>query len=329
LKIHLDGPKIGLWKDFSSGDGGSNLLDLLCKVRGGDFRSACEEAANWLSDPQRYGVRLYNSTDAAGWQWSANRQREAAGVAGWQKRSVPPEAHDFRELENGTPRDRMTLAHVFGVSADGVNLACADGALKFFNHAANGRCWSVVGGYNYVRQARRLDGKPFILKDGKGVKARTIGSPRWPVGVPTDKDLIVLAEGSSDFLAAYCIILTEGLERRAAPVAILGAANAICDEALDHFRGKFVLLFPDYDRAGIRAAARWEQQLKDIAAEFRVFDYTNLLRDDGQPVKDLRDFLRIDVDQWETLPGTRFPIDDFALTLSELERSQPRGGHTI
>jgi hypothetical protein len=38
-----------------------------------------------------------------------------------------------------------------------------------------------------------------------------------------------------------------------------------------------VLTFPDYDLAGINAAARWHKQLAGIAAELKVFDYMGLL----------------------------------------------------
>ncbi|MDR2628751.1 MAG: hypothetical protein LBC30_02040 [Puniceicoccales bacterium] len=48
LKICMTGEKTGMWKDFATKESGNNLLDLLCKMRGGDFRAACEEAANWL-----------------------------------------------------------------------------------------------------------------------------------------------------------------------------------------------------------------------------------------------------------------------------------------
>jgi hypothetical protein len=67
-----------------------------------------------------------------------------------------------------------------------------------------------------------------------------------------------------------------------------------------------MLGFPDYDAAGITGMSRWRKQLNGIAAEFEVFDYTGMIRDDGKPVKDLRDFLHIDVDQWVHQPVAVF-----------------------
>jgi hypothetical protein len=54
LGICMCGPKTGVWKDFATGEGGSNLLDLLYKVRGGEFYDVCKEAANWLSCPENF-----------------------------------------------------------------------------------------------------------------------------------------------------------------------------------------------------------------------------------------------------------------------------------
>jgi twinkle protein len=66
LKICLTGEKVGIWKDFATGESGNNLLDLLSKVRCGDFGAACKEAANWLNDPERYEIkppRIHPSTE--------------------------------------------------------------------------------------------------------------------------------------------------------------------------------------------------------------------------------------------------------------------------
>ncbi|MDR2628486.1 MAG: hypothetical protein LBC30_00600, partial [Puniceicoccales bacterium] len=156
-----------------------------------------------------------------------------------------------------------------------------------------------------------LDGQPFVFQDNSTAKARTIGTPSWPVGIPTAKEVILLCEGSSDFLAAYSLIYTEDLENLAAPVTILGASNVIHPDTLKHFQDKRMLGFPDYDVAGITGMAHWRKQLNGMTAEFEVFDYTGMVRDDGKPVKDLRDFLHIDGDQWERSMAIRYPLGNF------------------
>jgi hypothetical protein len=285
LKIRVGAPKLGLWKDFATGEGGSNLLDLLCKIRGRNFRDTCDEAANWLRDPEHYRVENYS---------------------GKMKQSVPEieqtklKRHDFKDLQDGSKCDFANLAELLSISLEGVLLAAKDSMLKFFDHRVNGRCWSVVDKQNYVRQDRRLDGKPFILRDGSKVKSRTVGSPSCPVGLPTEKPIVNLVEGSSDFLADYSLIHGEEVENFVAPVAMLGAANYIHKDVLECCRNKYILGFPDYDPPGNSGMAHWESQLRGIAKAFNVFDYETSLRDDGLEVNDLRDFVRINVDQWES-----------------------------
>jgi hypothetical protein len=199
---------------------------------------------------------------------------------------------------------------VLEIGEEGLHLASKDGILKFFNHPTNGRCWCVVDKRSRVRQDRRLDREKFILKDGSTAKSRTLGAPSYPIGLPTDKPIIGIVEGSSDILAAYGLIYAEGMEEEVSPVAMLGAANRIHPDALQDFRGKFALGFPDYDSAGKIGMFAWEKQLKGIVGAFRVFDYAGLLRDDGQPIKDVRDLL----EDLISFPGVPFPHLDKKFT---------------
>jgi hypothetical protein len=86
LRICVCGLKAGVWKDFATGEGGGNLLDLLYKVRGGEFLSACEEAVNWLSCPENFhddgNVR---KTD----------------VMGMETDSGTPKHNNFKDLQRG------------------------------------------------------------------------------------------------------------------------------------------------------------------------------------------------------------------------------------
>jgi hypothetical protein len=223
--------------------------------------------------------------------------------------------HPFNDLQKGNNRDILQLSRTLEIEVNGLRLAHEDGILKFFDHPANGRCWTVVDKNHYVRQDRRLDGKPFIFKDGSTAKGRTIGSPSWPIGIPTDKPIIMLVEGSSDILAAYSIISKDGMEKRVSPVAMLGAFNIINPNALQYFTDKCALLVPDNDYAGLAGMGRWAEQLDGITATQAIYDYSKLVRDDGQPVKDLRDFLKIDDDQWREKLNKQSPLATFILYL--------------
>jgi hypothetical protein len=59
LVITVDGDRAGIWKDFATGDGGSNLLELLFKKFGGEFGDACKKAEDWL------GVSSFGPSQAA------------------------------------------------------------------------------------------------------------------------------------------------------------------------------------------------------------------------------------------------------------------------
>jgi hypothetical protein len=65
---------------------------------------------------------------------------------------------------------------------------------------------------------------------------------------------------------------------------------------------------------------RWAEQLDGITAIQTIYDYSKLLRDDGQPVKDLRDFLKTDDYQWREKLKEQSPLATFILYLNNLTK---------
>jgi hypothetical protein len=305
LKIALAGDRVGTWKDFATGDGGNNLLELLRRVKGCNLVAACHETVEWLRMPHP--------------QRGKSQSKPAVAV---EKKAL--KRHHFGDLEIGNAKDIARLSRLLGVVPEALALAVEDGVLRFAAGGINGRLWVVVDKLKRVRQDRRLDGFPFILKDHSLAKARTIGSSACPIGLPTVKPFVALVEGSSDLLAAYALAYAEDMESLIAPVAMLGAANHIHPAAVDDFRGKRVLTFPDYDSAGINGVDRWKNQLDGIVKSFQVLDYGGLRRDDGQQIKDLRDFLRIAVDSWEMDAGIRCPLARFMGATEGNDGRRPR-----
>lgn len=51
LGVHLTGHKVGVWKDFATGEDGGDLIDLWCKVKGLDLPDALKEIKGWLGLP--------------------------------------------------------------------------------------------------------------------------------------------------------------------------------------------------------------------------------------------------------------------------------------
>jgi 5S rRNA maturation endonuclease (ribonuclease M5) len=287
----VDGDRAGIWKDFATGDGGSNLLELLFKKFGGEFGDACKKAEDWL------GVSSFGPSQGA-----------KSKTCGEDKK---PNKVDCGDLSHGSDEDYQKLARLYGLSVESLLVGISYSPIYFFTHPINGRCWCVVDPGKHVRQDRRLDGKPFVLGDGSEAKARTIGNPSWPVGYLHECTHVVFCEGSTDLLAAKQLIYDENLNSDFAPAAMLGASNGIHPDALPQFEYKNVLIFPDYDAAGMTAAKRWESQLREYANSVKIFDFGGLTREDGKPIKDLRDFLAVDADKWDSDYEIRTSLGNF------------------
>ena len=73
-------------------------------------------------------------------------------------------------------------------------------------------------------------------------------------------------------------------------VPMLGAGCNIAEEALEHFNGKRVTLFPHVDQAGKDAAQRWGEQLHQVGVQdILVFELDGAINEQGKPVNDLYD----------------------------------------
>jgi hypothetical protein len=143
-------------------------------------------------------------------------------------------------------------------------------------------------------EIRRIDGKPFPAVGELGIrKSHAIaGSQKsWPLGILEAREYpkIALLEGMPDFLEAHYYTLWEG-KPDVAPVAILSASPRISDDALPHFRGKRVRIFPHAEKAGATGALKWTGQLESVGAVVDCFDFAGLKQLDGSPINDFLDY---------------------------------------
>lgn len=111
---------------------------------------------------------------------------------------------------------------------------------------------------------------------------------------------MALCEGGGDFLAAFHFLYAEAREDDVAPIAMLGAAFRIHDEALPHFRGKRVCIYPHLDSAGDAAAARWTEQLETVGSYVDCYSLRGLRQTNGSVVEDLNDLTSLHPDDFET-----------------------------
>jgi len=158
--------------------------------------------------------------------------------------------------------------------------------------------YAVTDQSGKVLEVRRVDNQVFPAVPSCGLGERKSHALKhsqksWPVGILESQDYpaIALMEGIPDLIEAHDALIEEqGEEPTCAPVAMLSASTSIAEEALPHFKGKTVRIFFHADKAGIRAAKKWQQQLVEAeAASVDFYQFAGLLTDDGQPVSDLYD----------------------------------------
>ncbi|WP_395738865.1 CHC2 zinc finger domain-containing protein [Prosthecobacter sp.] len=202
-------------------------------------------------------------------------------------------------LQHGTENDRQLVAESRHITPEAVSLALALRTLTFAI-VKGFRCWVIVDAEGRIAEARRLDGQPFPECGTLGSrKAHTLRGSRknWPVGaavlrrVPSFKTLL-LVEGGPDYLAA--LHFAHELERwDVLPVAMLGrsAGTRMDAEALKLMRGRRVRIYPhaDADGGGVQSARVWAAQLHGAGCTVDIYEFTDLHRTDGKPIKDLND----------------------------------------
>jgi hypothetical protein len=203
-------------------------------------------------------------------------------------------------MERGSSRDLHELAKLRNLSVEALALAQKDGVL-FFAKLRGYRSWIITDKRRIVAQARRLDGRNWEhLNDAPKAWTLRGGCQSWPVNVPNigDRRKTMLVEGGPDLLSAYHLLWCEN-RHDVTPVAILGAACQLHAAALRLFTGRTVRIYPHTDESGVRAALRWDRQLRSVGAKVTCFDFSGLRRFDGERVCDLNDYLLLGYDDWE------------------------------
>lgn len=275
----------GIWLDHATGQKGGPL-DLIMAARGIGF----SEALEWAE--RCFGGRV----EVLPCDVVKKPSQRALRKFEWSDLTVP------------TDRALVTICRNLQIGLRGLQLASDRGQL-WINHSR----FVVTDSSRHVRADRNLDGTPLKLSSGSETKSRTLGCGTWPVGCADfgERPLVIMAEGVSDFLAAHHLLVSEGAQKVASVCAVLGASSRIHPLALEHFSGKSVLIFCDADDPGIMGARRWRDQLNEHCRVVQLYRFKGLRRDDGKPVKDLRDFLSVHIDDWEADPDVSMPVTQF------------------
>jgi hypothetical protein len=257
---------------------------------------------------------------------NGGRPRVAATI---KQPAVPRGLPKLPDLQPGSTADLRLLAKSRNISLDALRLATSRGLL-WFSEVPDGptlvRAWIITDRTRKNAQARRLDGRRWQYAWNAEAKHWEIveGDRRskvtgfkgnwtaWPVGIEEAQrfDSIAILEGV-DLLAAFHFLIIEGCEEAVGPVAILGASNRIPSDVLNLFAGKRVRIFPhvDSNNAGLHAAAKWETQLRPVAASVSAFDFTGLIQINDNTVLDLNDLTSISGDCFESEPDLQSIMD--------------------
>ena len=269
----------------------------------GDWRFKCQACGVNFGEPDYLKHKFNLSSDREAF----DKWRELAGANGRNGNASPSAASmpERRErpalpmMRKGKTEDFERLAELRNLHPEGVHLVSKRGLL-WFSRLRGCDAWLVTDSERVNAQARRLDGQPWAHV---GAKAWTLrGSwANWPVGIREAQpfQIVALAEGGPDLLAACHFVFCEQREADVAPVGIMGAGQRIHGDALTLFSGKRVRIFTHTDKDGRAAARRWAAQLESVSAIVDAFDFTGLRRAYGSPVGDLNDLTSIHADDFE------------------------------
>jgi hypothetical protein len=275
----------GVWEDFATGQKGSNLLELWIQVTGKSFPDALREAAEFCG--HRIAEPARKDDDAA-------RKR-----ARWPAYAM------------GSRRELLSVSRLRGIALEGIELASERGLLRFAEWREQA-CWIVTDGSRVNAQARRLDGKPFVV-EGTSRKAITLPGSRAcvPLGLLEAREFpaVAIVEGGPDLLAAHGCIWAED-RSDVAIVAMMGASHRPGPEIWAKLAGKKVRIYCHADDAGMTAARAWGEAIfRAGAAKIDGFRFDGLRKTDGSPVEDLNDLAALHSDDfearrdiWEILP---------------------------
>lgn len=257
-----------LFKDFATGESGDEIEFL---------------AKHFKLDPKRDFLKLLD-----------HYKDLAKSVPNLTSMPVSaPELPDTSFLGEGTEEQMKKLADLRKISELGLAYAYLSNHLKYGKWHGY-EVYAVTDKTGHLTELRRLDGHWFEpYGDLPSHKSHTVKNSRknWPVGIldsPT-KTAIALVEGMPDFLALHQIIMEEKMVKTVLPVAMLTSSCDIAPEALPHFAGKKVRVFPHLDLPGINAAERWHEQLISVGADVDFFNY-KACEVGAVKIKDLCDF---------------------------------------
>lgn len=244
------------WHDHGTGDKG-DVVDLWAMAKGLSVPEAVQDILQYLDGGQRTSYR-YKKPE------TVKTEAPQAPENGFR---VPP---DMRIPSEDECRALSVLRP--GILPGAFDLASKLGTLRIATIYKE-LCWIITDPTGICAEARRLDGKKFLIK-GEEEKSFCLPGSRkiYPIGLRTNRAEfdalrnIILVEGQPDYFAALSIAIDSDVNFR--PAAMLGVSLSLKPQAREYFRGASVLIIPHNDKTGKAEAAaqRWSGELKAFGA---------------------------------------------------------------
>lgn len=242
LAIVRQGPKRGAWFDHESGEGG-DLIALIMRAHGVDFRRALEIARNFIGGQALKYKPLLNPANEPHRSSDDAERRQAFAMARWQKRrsyrASPAQRYLF---SRGLDVVAFDLDHVLGWDTE------AHAMLALMTDPVTAEPCGIH--------------RTFLDKDARKVDRRMLGKQGVLRVSPDDDvaDALGICEGLEDALSVYC----SGWR----PVWAATCAGAISRFPIIRSI-EFLTVFADADTAGREAARscarRWQAASRTCA----------------------------------------------------------------
>ena len=242
-------------------------------------RKAFTEAAEYIGrngggiPPQQ----THHTSDISGDVDRATQDR-AGKRAAWPEFITPSEAQ------------REMISELIVVAPEVIEALSGMGTL-FCAESSEGPAIVICDRERKTAASLRLDGEPW--KSSGQLEKFLPGSERgWPVGLDKGASPIFLAAGAAGFVRMFHLLWCAEMERDITAAALLDTSRPIAPAARHLFAGRKVCAFFDMESQAASA-------LLAVGAHIYTFDFSPYRRDDEQPVRNLADFVRIHVDDWE------------------------------
>lgn len=256
----------GVFGDYAVDDKMSQgAINLWMSAKHVQFKQACQELSQWMGSPGSFPIQVI--------------EKVKVRLPCW-----------LPSIRFPTSSEILHLATSRSVRPQSVEMAVKEGFLWMFDDEKNGACWLWTDFRRRCGLRRRLDGKPFVIKDGAESKSAACPNSIMtePMGYleAVSKPCFAVVEGGPDGLSVYDQAIALGKPLNIAPIVMPCSASGFTTASLKALEGKRGRIFSDNDAAGKKCSREWLKQLSSAGIKVDSYGF-------DAPMKDLNDFCKL------------------------------------